>query len=37
MDPYGDDDEVYLAVARELERRIRDLLADQEIRELPLS
>ena len=36
MDPYGEDDEVYLAVARDLERRIRDLLADQETRELPL-
>ncbi len=28
-DPYGEDDEVYLAVARELERRIRGLLVDQ--------
>jgi arsenate reductase len=36
MDPYGEDDEIYLAVARELERRVRDLLADQETRELPL-
>ena len=36
MDPYGEDDEVYFAVARDLERRIRDLLADQETRELPL-
>jgi arsenate reductase len=35
-DPYGEDDEVYLAVARELERRIRDLLSDQMTRELPL-
>jgi protein-tyrosine-phosphatase len=35
-DPYGEDDEVYLAVARELERRIGDLLADQEDRELPI-
>ena len=35
-DPYGEDDEVYLSVARELEQRIRDLLADQETRELPL-
>ena len=35
-DPYGEDDEVYLAVARELERRIRDLLADQNDRELPI-
>jgi len=34
-DPYGEDDEVYLAVARELERRIGDLLADQQDRELP--
>lgn len=35
-DPYGEDDEVYVAVARELERRIRDLLLDQETRELPV-
>ena len=35
-DPYGEDDEVYLAVARELERRIHDLLADHEDRELPI-
>ena len=35
-DPYGEDDEVYLAVARELERRIGDLLADQNDRELPI-
>ena len=35
-DPYGEDDEVYLAVARELERRIRDLLADHDDRELPI-
>ena len=35
-DPYGEDDEVYLAVARELERRIRGLLVDQETLELPL-
>jgi len=35
-DPYGEDDEVYLAVARELERRIADLLADQNDRELPI-
>jgi protein-tyrosine-phosphatase len=34
-DPYGEDDEVYLAVARELERRIRDLLDDRSDRELP--
>ena len=33
-DPYGEDDELYLAVARELERRIRTLLEDQESREL---
>jgi arsenate reductase len=35
-DPYGEDDEVYLAVARELERRISDLLADLADRELPV-
>lgn len=35
-DPYGEDDEVYIAVAKELERRIRDLLADQLDGELPL-
>lgn len=35
-DPYGEDDEVYVAVARELERRIRDLLADQQDGELPI-
>ncbi len=35
-DPYGEDDEVYLAVARELERRIGDLIADQNDRELPI-
>ncbi len=35
-DPYGEDDEVYLAVARELEGRIRGLLADQSNRELPI-
>lgn len=34
-DPYGEDDEVYLAVARELERRIRELLDDRSDRELP--
>lgn len=33
-DPYGEDDEVYLAVARELEERIRDLLKDLGDREL---
>ena len=36
QDPYGEDHDVYLGVARELERRIRELLADQETRELPL-
>ena len=36
QDPYGEDHEVYVGVARELERRIRELLADQETRELPL-
>jgi arsenate reductase len=35
-DPYGEDDEVYLAVARELERRIKALLADYDDRELPV-
>lgn len=35
-DPYGEDDEVYVATARELERRIRDLLADLADRELPV-
>jgi arsenate reductase len=35
-DPYGEDDEVYLRVARDLERRIRGLLSDHEIRELPI-
>jgi len=35
-DPYGEDDEVYLAVARELERRIRKLVAERSDRELPL-
>ncbi len=34
-DPYGEDDEVYLAVGRELEHRIRGLLADRSERELP--
>jgi len=34
QDPYGEDDEVYFAVARDLERRIRDLLTDLEDREL---
>jgi len=27
-DPYGEDDDVFLAVGRRLERRIRDLLAE---------
>lgn len=35
-DPYGEDDEVYVAVAKELEHRIRELLADQLDEELPL-
>jgi arsenate reductase len=35
-DPYGEDDEVYLAAARELERRIRDLLEDRSARELTI-
>ena len=35
-DPYGEDDEVYLAVAHELERRIGDLLADHLHGELPI-
>ena len=35
-DPYGEDDEVYLAVARELERRIRDLIARHERGELAI-
>jgi arsenate reductase len=35
-DPYGEDDEVYLRVARDLERRIHDLLSDHDIRELPI-
>jgi arsenate reductase len=36
-DPYGEDDEVYRAVARELERRIRSLIADWHSRELPIA
>jgi len=36
-DPFGEDDEFYLAVARDLERRIRDLLADTGSRELPVT
>lgn len=35
-DPYGEDDEVYLTTARELERRIRLLLEDRNERELPI-
>lgn len=35
-DPYGEDEEVYFAVARELEDRIRRLLAEFKDRELPL-
>ena len=35
-DPYGEDDEVYMSVARDLERRIRRLVADQQKRELSL-
>lgn len=35
-DPYGEDNDVYLAVARELERRIRGLLEDQRSRELSI-
>lgn len=34
-DPYGEDDEVYLAVACELERRIRELLDNRSDLELP--
>jgi arsenate reductase len=33
-DPYGEDEEVYLAVARLLERRIREFLDDLDQREL---
>jgi len=33
-DPFGEDDEVYLAVARELERRIRALLSEESNPEL---
>jgi protein-tyrosine-phosphatase len=33
-DPFGEDEEVYLEVARELEVRIRRLLADRESSEL---
>ena len=35
-DPYGEDDEVYLAVARELERRIRHLLEEHARGELAI-
>lgn len=35
-DPYGEDEVTYRAVARELERRIRNLLAEHFDRELPL-
>jgi arsenate reductase len=34
-DPYGEDEEVYRAVASEIERRIRKLLADHAELELP--
>jgi arsenate reductase len=34
VDPFGEDDEQYLAVARELESRIRKLLAEEEMAEL---
>ena len=33
-DPFGEDDEIYLEVARELERRIRALLSDESDPEL---
>ena len=33
-DPFGEDDEVYLEVARELERRIRALLSEESDAEL---
>jgi protein-tyrosine-phosphatase len=33
-DPFGEDDEVYLEVARELERRIRALLSEESDSEL---
>lgn len=35
-DPYGEDDEVYIATARGLEKRIRRLLDDWRERELPI-
>ena len=35
-DPYGEDEEIYVATARELERRIRSLLDEHTRRELPL-
>jgi arsenate reductase len=34
VDPFGEDEELYLAVARELEHRIRRLLAEEEMAEL---
>ncbi len=33
-DPFGEDDEVFLAVARSIDRRVRALLADLEASEL---
>jgi protein-tyrosine-phosphatase len=35
-DPYGEDDDVYMAVAHELERRVRRLLEEQGSRELSI-
>lgn len=35
-DPFGEDDDAYLAVARDLEHRIRALLEEHRARELPL-
>lgn len=35
-DPYGEDDDVYMTVARELERRVRLLLQEQENGELSI-
>jgi len=37
LDPFGEDEEVYLGVARKLEARIRRLLEDELGRELPPS
>jgi protein-tyrosine-phosphatase len=34
VDPFGEDDELYLMVAREIESRIRQLLAEEEATEL---